>query len=113
MRLSSKSRAVLTLIADGLSYAQIVDGHPDLTYLDIFGAAEEALRLDEQESSYNERLAKIKEKYPRAYEKWTEAEEDELRRMQSSGKSLIEIAVALSRQPSAIRTRLERLGLES
>lgn len=43
--LSSKSAAILGLIARGHSYEQILVAHPDYTYLDIFGAAQEALDL--------------------------------------------------------------------
>jgi hypothetical protein len=49
-KLGSKSVAVLDLIARGHTYEQIPTLHPDLTYLDIFGAAREALGLDEQTS---------------------------------------------------------------
>ena len=35
-RLSEKSVRVLSLTAEGYSYAQIVDGHPEISYLDIF-----------------------------------------------------------------------------
>lgn len=110
-KLSSKTIAVLSLIADGHSYSQIVDGHPDLTYRDIFEAAEEALRLNESESDYHQRLAKIKAKYPRAYEKWTEAEDDELKAMFGRGVKNIDAAKHFQRQPSAISSRLNKLGL--
>jgi hypothetical protein len=43
--LSEKSVTVLRLIARGHSYSQIVDGNRGITYLDVFKAAEEALRL--------------------------------------------------------------------
>lgn len=107
-RLSPKTVKVLGLIADGHSYAQIVDGNEDVSYLDIFAAAEEALRLNEQPSDYESRLAEIRSRYPRAYERWT-AEEDarlvELA-MRSSNST---IANELQRQPSAIASRLDKL----
>jgi len=34
--LTEKTRRILALIADGHSYAQIVDGQRDVSYLDIF-----------------------------------------------------------------------------
>ena len=37
-RLTHKSAVVLALIAEGHSYSQIVDGHPGITYPDIFRA---------------------------------------------------------------------------
>lgn len=109
--LSPKSSAILSLIADGHSYAQIVDGHPDISYLDIFHAAEEALRLSESDSDYHQRLAAIKKKHPRAYEKWSDSEDVELCSMFRLGVSIDEIAKRFERQPSAIGARLNKLGL--
>jgi hypothetical protein len=40
---SPKSRVVLSLIAEGRTYEQILSLHPELTYYDIFAAAREAL----------------------------------------------------------------------
>lgn len=109
--LSPKSIAVLSLIADGHSYGQIVDGHLEITYLDIFHAAEEALRLNENDSDCHARLAKIKARYPRAYEKWTIEEDDDLKGMIALGHSIDQAAERFQRQPSAIRSRLGKLGL--
>jgi hypothetical protein len=96
-KLGSKSVTVLDLTARGRSYEQILTLHPDLTYLDIFGAAREALGLDEQTSTtYEQRLAQIREAYPRAYEKWTDREDVD------------DIAAQLQRQPSAIRSRIAK-----
>ena len=110
-RLSEKSVAVLSLIADGHSYGQIVDGHPEITYLDIFTAAEEALRLNESQSDYQARMARIKTRYPQAYERWTDQEDEELSRIYGQGKAIAKIAERFQRQPSAIRSRLAKLGL--
>ncbi len=107
-RLSSKATAVLALIAEGQSYAQIVDGHPGITYLDIFHAAEEALRLNESESDYQVRLAAIKKRHPRAYEKWTETEDADLKSMRANGASIHQLAAHFQRQPSAITSRLSK-----
>lgn len=110
-RLSAKSETVLSLIADGHSYSQIVDSHPDLSYLDIFSAAEEALRLNESSTDHHDRMERIKQRYPRAYAKWDEQEDAELARMHHDGVSVIEIAKHLQRQPSAINSRMAKLGL--
>jgi hypothetical protein len=111
VRLSEKSIAILTLIAEGCSYSQIVDGHPGFSYRDIFAAAEEALRLNEPQSNYDLRMAAIKAKYPRAYEKWTTQEDAELKSMSARGASHDDMAKHFKRQPSAIVSRLEKLGL--
>lgn len=112
-RLSPKSARVLQLIAEGHSYAQIVDGTPGTSYLEIFAAAEEALRLLESSSDYEVRMAAIKERYPRAYQKWEQEEDDSLRRLHGEGHYVAEIAERLQRQPGAIRSRLAKLGVDS
>ena len=103
---------VLSLIAEGRSYEQIVSLYPDLTYKDVFRAAEEAVKvISSPKSSYQVRLGEIKRQHPRAYEKWTEIEEDRVRQMHTEGKSDREIADELHRQPSAISSRIPKLGL--
>lgn len=112
-RLSAKSVAVLNLIAEGQSYTQIVDGHPGISYLDIFAAAGEALRLDEPESDYQARLQDIRSRYQRAYERWTEGEDAQLRAMFTQHRTIQQMATRFQRQPSAIRARLSKLGLDA
>lgn len=118
LRLTPKSLQVLKLIAAGHSYAQIVDSHPELNYHDIFFAAEEAVWLDEKLGNASETrpsgisaMEKAKQKHPRAYAPWTEAEDAELKTMHAAGKSAAEMAEHFQRQPSAIRSRLGKLGL--
>ena len=62
---------MLEHIANGYSYEQILSRLPNLTYSDIFSAAREALDVISKARQSNvERLASIKEKHPRAYERW-------------------------------------------
>lgn len=68
---SEKTVAVLTLSANGHSYRQSLDGHPGVTYHDIFAAAEEALRVNEATSDYHAWLGRIASKYPGVHAKWT------------------------------------------
>ena len=110
-RLSAKSVAVLRLIADGQGYTQIIEGHPGLSYLDIFAAAREALELNESPSDYHERLAAIKAKYPMAYEPWSEVDDEHLHAMHAAGDSMEAMVETFERQPSAIRSRLAKFGL--
>ena len=58
-----------------------------------------------------DRLDQIRQEHPRAYEPWSDAEEQELKRLNDGGVGVAEIAAHLSRQPGAIRSRLNRLGL--
>ena len=111
-KLSDKDVAVLSLIAEGHSYQQIMDCHPDITYKDIFAAAAEALKLARRRSSdYHERLARIRRQAPRAYTPWTEEDDDKLVRFQRTGVPIAEIARKLQRQVSAVQSRLRKKGL--
>lgn len=112
-RLRDKSVAVLSLIAEGYSYSQIVDGHPGISYLDIFAAAEEALRANESQSTYQQRLEAIKSKHPRAYEPWTADDDAGLAEMSRQNRPVTEMSARFKRQPSAIRSRLAKLGLSA
>jgi hypothetical protein len=108
--LSEKSIKVLRLIADGHSYGQIVGGNSDIKYPDIFDAAEEALRLNDTPSAHEERLEFIKKKYSRAYERWTQNEDANLVALHADGLAVDELAARFQRQPSAIRSRLDKLA---
>ena len=103
--------AVLGMIGQGYTYEQILASSPGLTYLDIFAAARSALEITEKRTStYAERLKKIRQVYPRAYDKWTDEEEEALKSLVSTGQNTEEIAEALQRQPGAITSRINKLG---
>ena len=111
-KLSPKSRTILAAIAAGRSYDQILAGELDLTYKDIFNAAAEALAIAGAGSqTYQERLDEIQHLHPRAYENWTDEEDGRLTQLFRSGQTATQIAETLSRQPSAIRSRLKKLNL--
>lgn len=124
MRLAPQSRNILQAIAKGRSYEQILVANPNLTYVDIFAAAAEALAaLDcagqeqavapeaKSPKSYEERMAEIHTKHPRAYEPWEEEEDADLTRFFKGGMPVRVIAKKLQRQPSAIKSRLRKLKL--
>jgi DNA-binding NarL/FixJ family response regulator len=78
----------------------------------IFAAAREALTLAaEQRADYAERLARIKQKHSRAYERWTDEEDAQLRDAVQRGTAVSEIAQQLQRQPGAIRSRPAKLRI--
>lgn len=132
---SKTTLAVLRAIARGQRYEQILAAYPDLTHLDIFAAAAEALALigatplpdykvnvvaptdpvqqppPTAATIYNEHVAEVRRTCPRAYEKWTETEEAQLKEAFVEGKSEMYIAVLLQRQPGAVHSRLMKLGL--
>ena len=113
IQLSPKTVTVLEMIAQGHSYEQVLAAYPDMSYLDIFAAAKEVLQLAGQSGSdYAARLAQIRQAYPRAYEKWTDQEDAELTQLVRSGTSTKAIASQFKRQPSAIRSRIVKLGLD-
>ena len=56
---------------------------------------------------------KIRQRHPRAYEKWSAEEDARLRAQHGQGRDVSELAELFGRQPSGIRSRLVKLGLES
>ena len=52
-----------------------------------------------------------RKEHPNAYEPWTEEADEQLNKMWSEGKSVQEIADHFDRKPSAIITRMKKLGL--
>lgn len=110
--LSARSTTVLRLIAEGRTYEQILSLHPEMSYLDVFAVAREALEISTQASEdYAERLAQIREAHPRAYEKWSAGEDAELAQLVARSETVGEIAARLRRQPGAIRARMLKLNL--
>ncbi|MCX6842151.1 MAG: DUF3276 family protein [candidate division WOR-3 bacterium] len=57
------------------------------------------------------RLSRLREKHPRAYEKWTEEENARLRAEFAKGTPREELAVMFQRQRAAIKSRLQKFGL--
>lgn len=58
-------------------------------------------------------MAKAREKHPRAYEPWTKEEEARLVELYGSGYRPAAIGAILGRQASAVRSRLQRLGIDN
>ncbi|MEP6517151.1 hypothetical protein [Microcoleus vaginatus] len=67
----------------------------------------------EQKNGYRPKTPneKIRQKYPRAYVKWSQDEDENLKKEYASGQQIDELAQRFQRQPSAIRSRLQKLGL--
>jgi len=109
LTLSNKTVAVMEMIARGHSYDQIIAMYPALTYRDIFDAAAEVLESAEDQPS--SQMEKTKRKHPRAYEKWTQDEEQQLRDLIADGHTVARIAKRLQRNKGGIRARIVQLGL--
>lgn len=58
------------------------------------------------------KLAQVRREYPRAYEKWSDTEDEDVKRLFSEGKTVSDIAQRLQRQRGAITSRLDKLGLK-
>ncbi len=56
-------------------------------------------------------LDQIQQRYPKAYERWSSEEDEQLKRKHAEGMSVSDLAKHFLRQPSAIRSRLGKLGL--
>ena len=54
---------------------------------------------------------KIRQKYPRAYVKWSQDEDENLKKEYASCQQIGELVQRFQRQPGAIRSRLQKLGL--
>jgi hypothetical protein len=112
--LSSKSTAILEIIARGYRYEQVLNSDPELSYIDIFDAAREALEILGQAGNLSTTpFAHVRVKHPRAYKNWEPAEDTRLAQLVQCGRSVEEAAALLQRQPSAIRSRIEKLGLHA
>ena len=55
----------------------------------------------------------IRQKYPKAYEKWSAAEDERLIRQRRMGTSIVELSAMFERGPNAIQARLAKLGIET
>jgi DNA-binding NarL/FixJ family response regulator len=110
-KLSSRSTAILDLISKGHSDSQILKNNQGYTRDDICIAANEALILNRNTQTREERVAKIQQRFPRAYERWSSDEEWKIRDLFQQGKTMREIASIVQRQPNAVKSRLERMGL--
>ena len=53
-----------------------------------------------------------RETHARAFERWTDEEDQRLRKARADGLTRVQLSELFERQPSAIRSRLDRLGLE-
>lgn len=120
---------VLDLLAEGNTPEQIVKRRPKLTLTDVLAAAafardivtnyitaEDEISIDgfitvHAKSSRIVDVTKVREEYPRAYEKWRPAEDTELTALFHKRMGIEEMSKRLKRQPGAINARLLRLGL--
>jgi DNA-binding NarL/FixJ family response regulator len=110
--LSARATAVLRLISQGRTYEQILSLHPEMTYLDIFSAAQEALEATAPTGGTRvEGGYEVREPRPHPSEPWSAAEDAELAQLLAGGENVEEVAARLRRRPDAVRARMIRLNL--
>lgn len=123
-----RATRILELLATGNSPDQIVRQIPKITVTDILGVlqlchdilANHVSPEDEITISASILLramsgrvidvSKVREAYPRAYEKWGPAEDTELVNLFKNRTRIEDISTRLKRQPGAITARLMKLG---
>jgi len=54
----------------------------------------------------------MREDYPKAFLPWTPQDDEQLSHMAAAGKTLVDMAKALQRQPTAIKRRIDLLGAQ-
>lgn len=109
MRLSDKAAQILRLIAAGKTYDQILATNPEYSYLDIFQAADEALKLAassapsyQAEASSSAEPLRSTPKPPRK-KTWSDADAEQVMKLYYSGYSFAKIAAKMDRTPAAVK----------
>lgn len=69
------------------------------------------IHKSEPASSKSYTVSKVRLKYPNAYEKWSEKQDNLLKENLLKGMTLTQLAKHLQRKPGAIRSRIKKLGL--
>ncbi len=60
-------------------------------------------------SNWGEKIAKMREQYPKAYMPWNKPDDDHLQKLFDEGKSVAELTELLGRHPGAVKMRLKKL----
>lgn len=110
-KLSEKSILIFRMMAKGMTEDQIVSFDPAISAEHVALAAREALVLNSAARTWRERVERIVKQHPNAYERWTRVDEEKIVEMYRLGKTLREISAQVKRPTSAIKNRLNKLGL--
>lgn len=106
-----RHRTILFLLSEGRTTKEILQMHPDLRPEDVMAAAArglEAMEAAPRVESRAERVARVRERHPRAFEPWSEEEDARLLRRFDEGAKAADLAKELGRPPNAVRIRLEK-----
>jgi len=93
------------------NFVEITDQEVKKHWKSMSDAERDARRPESPRQDGRDRLRAIKARHPRAYQRWSEEEHTQLRRLVGEGRSEKTIAAMMQRQPSAIRSRIFKLGL--
>lgn len=82
-------------------------------YIKIFHEAlKKAIEfIGQKNKSKTYNVEQIRQEYAKAYAKWTKDEDIRLRNEYTQGKTINELTLIFQREPGAIRSRLQKLGL--
>lgn len=123
-----RATQVLELLAAGHSPDQVCRHLPKVTLTDILGVLQLAHDILANHVTPDDEItvtssivlramsgrvidvSKVREAYPRAYEKWSPAEDTELVNLFKNRVPINDIAARLKRQPGAVTARLIKLG---
>lgn len=107
------TRHILRMLSEGRTQEEVLRLRPELTKEDLAAAAAAALEAMEgakerRGESRQERVARLRQTHPRAYEPWTDEEDARLLRRHDEGARIAELAREMGRPPAAVRARLDR-----
>lgn len=107
------TKLILKHLAQGRSVEDLLSEHPHLTHDHLRLAARIALNALEGDGAPRvetraERVARLRQKHPRAYEPWTQEEDARLLLRYAEGAKVAQLARDMGRQPNAVRARLEK-----
>lgn len=123
-----RATQILELLAVGNSPDQITHQIPKVTVTDVLGVIQLAHDILANHVAPDDEItitssivlramsgrvidiSKVREEYPRAYEKWGPAEDAELVKLYQNRTRTEDISARLKRQPGAITARLMKLG---
>ena len=108
---NKKSAMILSLLSQGQSCENILSEHPEYDLSDIIHVAEEALHSSDRFRPLNPSIDNLLNSYPRALAVWSEDEDSHLKKMRKDGFTIFELSRMLKRQPSAIYSRMQELGI--
>jgi hypothetical protein len=103
---AASTRSILRRLAEGKAEEVLRDVDPEA----LKRAAAEALAAIDHPppETREQRITRIREKHPRAFEPWSEDEDAHLLRRFDEGTQPADLAREMHRPPNAIRLRLEK-----